>query len=71
MMMTWVSGLAWRTLARTSMPDPGQLHLHQVSEVGLVVREEDAEAALMGLVHDWSSLSMRRSLGSSVLYGET
>ena len=38
--------------------DPGQLHLHQVAEVGLVVGEEDAEAALMRLVHDWSSLSV-------------
>ena len=38
--------------------EPGQLHLHQVAQVGLVVGEQDAKAALMGLLHDWSS-SMR------------
>ena len=36
----------------TSWPEPGQLHLHQVAEVRLVVGEQDAQAALVGFLHE-------------------
>ena len=35
----------------TSWPSRGQLHLHQVAEVRLVVGEQDPKAALVGLLH--------------------
>ena len=37
------------------VPEPGQLHLHQVAEVRLVVGEQDPQAALVGLLHAISS----------------
>ncbi len=38
------------------VPHAGQLHLHQVAEVGLVVGEQDAESTGWRLLHDESSL---------------
>ena len=41
--------------------EPGQLHLHQVAEVRLVVGEQDPQAALVGFLHENLVSSVRLS----------